>query len=257
MKTILTPILSLCLIAITYSQGPPITVNTPVMLGLGGSGIRIIGKFISKENSTIYVNTIGIPYNISPKFQVGGLIPFKFINPKGTDYSSGFSDLSLFAKYQLYKKDETAKTFRILTHLKQSVPTGKTNSTPPIGTGFYQTYLGLIIGSISTKTGIYGDVGYQFSGNHSTDIITYNSSIGVPLFPITYPQNQLNTYLELNGEYIIDTKSHILSISPGLQFIPGKRILFETSFQLPITQRKIKSEKTNYSLLLGTRILLN
>ena len=64
------------------AQGPPITAETPIMLGLEGNGIRTFGKFISNENVTIYMQPIAIPYNITSKFQVGAVFPFKFIKPK-------------------------------------------------------------------------------------------------------------------------------------------------------------------------------
>ena len=257
MKIILIFILSHILIPVVFSQGPPITTETPVMLGLEGSGIRTFGKFISKENANIYIQPFGIPYNVTPKFQVGGIFPFKFITPKGAETTGGFSDITIFAKYQLYKKDEIAKTFRILANIKQSFPTGKTTSDPQIGSGIYQTYVGLIIGKISTAVGIYGDFGYNITSNKTTDNFSYNFSVGVPLLPQKYPQKQINTFLEFNGNYVIDPKIYTLFISPGLQFIPGRRVLFETSFQIPLLQQNITINRTNYMVLLGTRFLLS
>lgn len=67
------------------AQGPPITVETPIMLGLEGNGVRTFGKFTSKENANIYVQPIAIPYNITSKFQIGGIFPFKFITTKGAE----------------------------------------------------------------------------------------------------------------------------------------------------------------------------
>jgi len=257
MKIILTITLALIIITIVYSQGPPITTETPVMLGLEGSGIRTFGKFISKENVKSYLQIVAIPYNITPKFQIGGIIPFKFITPNTTETVSGFSDISVFAKYQLYKIDGTAKTFRILANIKQSFPTGRTTSSPPIGAGIYQTYVGLIIGKISTTVGFYSDFGYTITADKDTDNFSYNFSIGVPVLPQKYPQKQINTYLEFNGNYIINSEIHTFYISPGLQFIPGRRILFESSLQLPVLQQNVTTDKINYSMLLGARFLLN
>ena len=240
-----------------FAQGPPITTETPVMLGLQGSGIRTFGKFISKENATIYVQPIGIPYNITSKIQIGGIFPIKFINPKNKETKGGLADVTIFTKYQLYKKDGKAKTFRVLANLKQSFPTGKTSSYPKIGSGTYQTYIGLIIGKISSAIGVYGDFGYNISSNGATNNFLYNFSISVPVLPQIYPQKQLNTLLEFNGNYIIDPNIHTLFISPGLQFIPGRRILFEASFQIPIIQSNIIVNKTKYAFLLGTRFLIS
>jgi hypothetical protein len=236
-----------------FAQGPPITVETPVMLGLEGSGIRTFGKFISKENATIYVQPIGIPYNINSKFQVGGIVPFKFITPNEATTIGGLSDITIFAKYQLYKKDQTAKTFRILANIKQTFPTGKTG----IGSGISQTYVGLIIGKISTAVGIYGDFGYQITNKNATDNFSYNFSVGIPLLPHQYPQKQINTFLEFNGNYLFEPKVNTVFISPGIQFIPGRRILIESSFQIPVVQQNITANKTNYMVLLGTRFLFN
>ena len=239
-----------------FSQGPPITVGTPVMLGLEGGGIRTFGKFISKKNANIYIQPFVIPYNITPKFQVGTILPFVFKTPDNSTTVGGFGDMSLFAKYQLYKKDGKAKTFRILGIIKQTFPTGKTSSSPPIGNDLYQTQIGLIVGRISSTIGIYGDFGYNITNKDTSDNFTYNFSVGVPLFAHQYPQKQINTYLEFNGNYIFDSSVHTLYISPGIQYIPGRRILFETSFQIPVLQQNITSNKTNYMVLLGTRFLI-
>ena len=243
--------------ALLFSQGPPITASTPVMLGLEGGGIRTFGKFISKENANIYIQPFGIPFNLTTKIQVGAIFPFVFKTPKQMETVGGFGDMAVFAKYQLFKKDGKAKTFRILATVKQTFPTGKTSSNPPIGKDLYQTYVGLILGRITSAIGIYGDFGYNIANKGSSDNFIYNFSVGLPLLEHKYPQKQLNTYLEFNGNYIFDTRIHTLFISPGLQFIPGRRILFETSFQIPLVQKNISTNKTNYMVLIGTRFLIN
>ena len=241
-----------------FAQGPPITVGTPVMLGLSGNGIRTFGKFISKENVKVYVQPIGIPYNVSAKFQVGAIFPFKFITPRNAEKTtSGLADIAVFAKYQLYKKDGKAKTFRVLANFKQSFPTGKNSTAPKIGSGIYQTYLGFTLGQISSNLGVYADFGYNITSGNATDNFSYNFSVGKPLLPHKYPQKQLNLFLEMNGNYLFDPKVHTLFFSPGLQLIPGRRILFESSFQIPIVQKNVLANKTNYMILLGTRFLIN
>ncbi len=239
-----------------FAQGPPITVGTPVMLGLEGGGIRTFGKFISKENTSIYIQPFAIPYNIGTKFQVGVVLPFVFKTPNNMETSGGFGDMAIFAKYQLYKKDGKAKTFRILGTVKQTFPTGKTNSLPPIGSDLYQTQIGLVLGRITSAIGIYGDLGYNITNRNASDNFTYNFSVGIPLLAHQYPQKQINTFLEFNGNYILDSSIHTFFISPGIQFIPGRRILFETSFQIPLLQQNITTNKTNYMFLLGTRFLI-
>ncbi len=253
-------IISILFLAFSLSldaQGPPITTGTPVMLGLEGRGVRTFGKYISKENASIYVQPIGLPYNISSKFQIGGIFPVKFITPKEGKTTGGLADITVFAKYQLFKIDGKAKTFRVIAHLKQSFPTGKTSSTPKIGSGVYRTYIGLIMGKISSRAGVYTDFGYNVAGGGASDNFLYNFSVGIPLLPHKYPQRQVNAYLEFNGNYIFDSRVNTLFLSPGIQWIPGRRILLESSFQLPLIQKNITANKTNFAFLLGTRFLLN
>jgi len=66
-----------------FAQGPPIFTDTPILLGLDGGGIRTFGQIISKENATIYVHPIAIPYNIGSKAQVGVIGRFVNKNPNG------------------------------------------------------------------------------------------------------------------------------------------------------------------------------
>jgi len=238
------------------AQGPPITTQTPVMLGLEGGGIRTFGKFISKENANIYIQPFAIPYNIGPKFQVGTILPFVFKTPKNRETAGGFGDMAIFAKYQLYKKDAKAKTFRVLATIKQTFPTGKTSTSPAIGSDLYQTQIGLVLGRITSAVGIYGDFGYNITNKGASDNFTYNFSVGIPLLAHQYPQKQINTFLEFNGNYIFDYSVHTLFISPGIQYIPGRRILFELSYQIPVLQQNITTNKTKYMISLGTRFLI-
>ena len=257
MHRLSTILLFLIMVSTLSAQGPPITTGTPVMLGLEGNGIRTFGKYISTEKAKVYVQPIGIPYNVTAKFQIGTILPFKVIKPNEQAAVKGLSDIAIFAKYQLYKKDGTAKTFRILANIKQTFPTAKTTTTPQLGTGLFQTYLGLIFGSISSKVGLYGDLGINIPSRDAAKKLIYNLSIGLPLLPQQYPQKQLNLYLEMNGNYIPAADAHTLFLSPGLQLIPGRRVLFEASYQYPIIQSDNILNKTNYRFVLGTRFLIN
>lgn len=49
------------------------------------------------------------PFNISIKSQVGAMVLFTCISPDGIDTQAGIWAVSIFTKYQLYKKDGKAK----------------------------------------------------------------------------------------------------------------------------------------------------
>lgn len=240
----------------TNAQGPPIFTDTPIMLGLDGGGIRTFGHYISKENAQVYIHPVIIPYNITSKWQMGVIAPFVNKVSEGTESRFGFGDLKLFAKYQIHQKDSKGKTFRTLIKLTESFPTGNTTDNPPLGSGAYQTAIGLVSGYITTKYGIYGELAYNATSNGLPNNLLYNLAFGYPLLPQKYPPKQINLFLELNGNLITDTGSNSLFISPGIQYIAGSRVLFETGIQLPILEDVPDTQKTNFMYRLGSRFLI-
>ena len=152
-------ILSIILILIsqiTIAQGPPIFTDSPVFLGAEGRGIRTFGKYVSKRNAKIYMQPLGIPYNVTPNLLVGVIVPFVSKSPKGKETQSGIGDIAVFVKYVIIQKDNLGKTFRTVLKVKETFMTGSTKTEPPIGSGAYQTNIGLVNGYITTKYGIYG-----------------------------------------------------------------------------------------------------
>ncbi len=236
-----------------FAQGPPITVDTPIMLGLSGSGVRTFGKFVSKEKSKVYIQPIVLPYNILPKVQVGVQLPLKAVFPDDNEAVFGLSNVLLFGKFELFKIDGKAETFRVLGVLKQSFPTA---THVALGEDIFRTYTGLVIGRVTSRLGLYSNVGYTFTNKNGVGSIRYDLSLGVPLLSQQYPPHQLNLFLESSGDYNIEPGRHSISLSPGIQYIPGRRILFESSVQIPILQKRALNP-TRFSILFGTRFLFN
>lgn len=240
----------------SLAQGPPIFTETPLMLGVEGRGIRTFGNIMEKENANIYMQPIAIPYNITSKWQVGAIVPFVAITPNGMSTNSGIGDLNLFVKRQLYQIDGKAKTLRGLLKVTETLPTGKTSGIPPLSPDAWQTNISVASGYITTKYGIYTELGYTLKGKNLADNFIYNLAFGLPLLPQKYPPKQLNVYLEFNGMYEFDDIGNTLFISPGLQFIAGRKLLLESGIQLPLDQAAPEGQQTNYILRVGTRILI-
>lgn len=249
---LLTTIYSMLLSLEMKAQGPPIFTDTPIMFGVQGRVIRTFGNIISKENANIYSQFLVLPYNITSKWQVGAALPYVSISPEGVSSRFGFWDLKVFTKYQLYQKDGKGMTFREFIKLTETFPTGNSSKMPTLGSGAYQTTLSLVNGYITTKYGIYGEVGYNISGNGLPDSLIYNIAVGYPLVPQKYPPNQLNLFLELNGNYAFDNIGNNLYLSPGIQYIAGRKLLFESGIQIPLTDAAPISQLTNYILRIGT-----
>ena len=239
-----------------YAQGPPIFSDTPILLGLEGRGIRTFGKYISQKNARVYTQILAVPFNLTPKLLVGGVVPFMRKSPEGEASQTGVGDLAVFVKQLLFQKDGRGKTFRTLVKLRQSFPTGRTDTQPAIGSGAYQTLLSLVSAYITTSYGIYGEFGYQFKTNDLPNNFMYNLAFVLPVLPQQYPPKQINLALEFNGNYTQEVNRHQLFISPGIQWIGGIRFLLETGIQLPLLEQVPDNQKTNFMYTLGTRILI-
>lgn len=240
----------------SFSQGPPIFTETPIMFGVEGRGVRTFGNIVKKENGSAYIQPIAIPYNITNKWQVGAIVPFVAITPNGMSTNSGLGDINIFVKRQLYQIDGKAKTLRGLLKITETLPTGKTSGMAPLGADAWQTNVSTANAYVTTKFGIYSEIGYTLKGNHLTDNFIYNFAFGLPLLPQKYPPKQLNVFLELNGVYEFDSIGNTLFISPGIQFIAGRKFLIESGIQLPLEQSAPEGQQTDYILRIGTRILI-
>lgn len=257
MKKIYLLLLFLVVLKIdVIAQGPPIFTDTPIMLGLEGRGVRTFGNIVSRQNANAYIHPVAFPYNITNKWQVGIVAPFVSMSPDGLDSRSGFGDLQVFTKYQLFQKDGKAKTFRGLIKLTEVFPTGSTSEAPPLGTGANQTNISFVTGYVTTKYGIYTEVGYNATSDNLPDNVLYKLAIGYPLLPQKYPPKQLNVFAELLGNYVLDDVGNNLFFAPGIQYIAGRKILFESGIQLPLDEVSPEGQKTNYILRIGTRVLL-
>ena len=237
-----------------FAQGPPTYADSPIFLGLEGRGLRTFGKYVSKENAKVLIIPVAAPYNIRTNMQIGGVVPVLRTSPEGIDSKTGIGDVSVFVKYLILQQDRIAKTFRVALKLQETFPTGNYKSAPPLGIGAYQTYIGLVSGYISTKFGVYTEIGYNAVFKDFNDNVIYNIAFGYPFLPVSYPPRQINFYLGLNGSSALKEKQNALFFSPSVQIIPSKRYLIEGGVQIPINESD--SEKTNVIFTLGTRVLI-
>lgn len=198
------------------AQGPPIFTDTPIMLGIQGRGVRTFGNIASKENANAYAQVLVVPYNITSKWQIDAVVSYLSISPNAAPNQSGFGDVKFFTKYAIYQKDGKGKTLRSLIKITETFPTGNTSEIPTLGAGTWQTTVSLVNGYVTTKYAIYGEVGYNATGNALPDNFIYNIAFGYPLLPQKYPPKQVNIYLELNGNYVFDSIGNSLFVSPGL-----------------------------------------
>lgn len=292
-RIILSALAFCSLVTDGWSQGPPINTDTPIMLGLQGRGIRTFAKFVRKakvlqggeeitddtdRRVTVRVTPLALPYNLfSQRFQLGVILPLMDINLKTRTRdvsSSGIGDMRFFAKYLLYQFDRKNKTIRVASKAGIKLPSGDENKAPALGTGTTDYFFTTVAGWIEGRVGVYAEGIYNLktSGDQVDfgNSFSYNLAFGYRLLPVayeTYPSPQLNGFLEINGTTANKNKINgqkadnsggtTIFLSPGLQYVGGRRWLIEVSLQYPIINEPNGTQlATDWTFSLGTRILL-
>ncbi len=294
-ERLLAPLV-LCLLAIlpaaSSAQGPPINTDTPIMLGIEGRGFRSFLKVVRMDellrdgdeipdlmdrSVTVFMYPIALPYNLTPTTQIGVIAPFltKDVESNaGDDSRSGFGDATVFVKKLIVQVDRRLETFRVAVKASAKLPTGDDEGALPLGTGSFDYGFSAVAGWIKARWGLYGEAIYVIntsdSGVDFGDRFTYNTAVGYRLLPThytRYPQPQLNLFLELNGNVIgrsdingvenPDSGGSILFLSPGVQYVGGRRWLIEASVQVPILDEPNGTQLgTGWAASLGTRLLV-
>jgi hypothetical protein len=218
------------------AQGPPITLDKPIMLGEKKGTLRPFFKIADNTEHDFTAFVLDGDYNFSNKLAVAVEVPLVF--PKH-DEETGLGDIGLTAKYQFYRKDGMGKTVRIAAKAKNMFRTGKSLETPTLGMGHNMTYLGILAARESLKLGVQAEFGYAVmpSADHLNHWL-YKLGFGLPLLKATYPVNQINLYFELEGMNLRshdDTSQYGYYYAQGLQYAKG-RYTFDLSVQFPISQ---------------------
>ena len=276
----------------SFAQGPPINTDTPIMLGLQGRGIRTFGKIIRKatllkdgdeitdpldRQVTVWVTPVAVPYNLfKDKFQLGVIVPFMNIDinsNSGDISSSGVGDLRLFAKYLVYQYDRKNKTIRVASKTGVKLPTGDEDQ-PALGTGSTDYFFTTVAGWIEGRVGVYLEGIYNLNTSKGSvdfgNSVSYNLTFGYRLIPKvyeTYPSPQLNGFLEINGttankntlgdQKVEDSGGTTIFLTPGIQYVGGRRWLIEASLQYPIVNEPNGTQLgTDWTVSFGTRILI-
>jgi len=166
------------------------------------------------------------------------------------------------------------ETFRIAVKAGVKFPTGDENATPALGSGSTDYFFSTVAGWIKNRIGIYLEGIYNVNTSHGGlnfgNLFSYNLAFGYRLLPAvyeTYPEPQLNGFLEINGN--TSAKSEIngvrnentggttIFLSPGLQYVGGRRWLVETSLQIPVVNElNGRQLATDWAFLIGSKILL-
>lgn len=274
------------------AQGPPINTDTPIMLGLEGRGVRTFVKVVRMDkllqdgeeipdpmdrSMTVFIYPLVVPFNLTSTTQIGVIAPFLTKDLKsntGDNSQSGFGDATVFLKQLVIQVDRRAETFRVAVKGSVKFPTGDNDNAPPLGSGSVDYGFSAVAGWVKSRWGLYGETIYAVNtsngGADFGDRFAYNAAVGYRLLPSRYthyPQPQLNVYIELNGSVVAHTEvdgvenpdsgGSTLFLSPGIQYVGGRRWLIEASVQLPLSDEPNGTQLgTSWTASLGTRVLI-
>jgi len=246
MKYITLIILNIFVINTALSQGPPITSDKAIMLGEGTLIVKTLVESLHTDQGTFSYAPLMIHYLPTSNSLVAVHLPYT-----SSPIESGFGDVVLRGKYQIYRNDMKAKTHRIALKSVHWLPTGFDTGLEEYGIGEYQTSFSIISGYETLKHGIGNEIGYRYVGGDNPDFWMINAGFGLPLLKPTYPVNQLNLYFEYNSEWYTNGNK-IIFYSQGFQYAKDQLTL-DFAISLPLYESESIVIDRHYKLLFGAR----
>lgn len=175
--------------------------------------------------------------------------------------AEGLGDLRLFALYRFFRQDRPFGTIEATLLGGLKLPTGDSarrdaqGLLPPAlqpGTGSVDGLVGLTLGSISRRWGLYlgglGKLNAEAQGFKAGDTVSYNLTVQYQLFPDwpTPDLSQLNVGVELvgttatkdtmQGATVQASGGTEFFLAPGLQYFLGPQWVLETAVEIPISR---------------------
>jgi len=254
----------------------PITFNTALPVAKGEFLFReqlIVSQSGKDPGNTnrdrserMAVTALG--YGLTRRWALFGVLPYRDID---LDLDSGgqrlhrrnsqLGDLTVFARYSAYQKNQRGRTFRVAPFFGAKLPTGKDHVSDSLGvlpppaqtsTGAADVFAGLVLTYQTLQYQFDGQVSYRTSneanGFEAGDIFRVDGSLqyklwnskpagGLPHF--LYGVLEVNVINQqknrINGVSDPNTNGTRVFISPGIQYVT-KRWILEGSVQLPLSQ---------------------
>lgn len=238
------------------AQGPPITLDKPIMLGAGNGTARLLLKSVALQDLRYQALILEGDYNFTAKIAAGAELPLTY-NDQHERLHVG--DAAVFLKYQFIRRDGKGKSLRIAAKAKHMFPTGPAFETPVLGMGQHMSYGGLVAAYESLRLGVQSELGYAYAYSDARmRNLSYKFGVGLPFLKPNYPVNQVTVYLETEGLNLPDyygEPQYGYYYAPGLQYARGKAT-FDASLQLPLAQQVPISLTRRWAGLVGVRYIL-
>lgn len=238
--------------ATTWAQGPPITIDKPIMLGGKSFTVKTLTEIRKTNRGNSTYLPVMLHYLPTANTLLAIHLPVISSNLSKQEKEWNIADIVFQAKYQFYRKDQTGKTFRVVAKTLQTLPTGAEIDVINLSTGKYQGYYGLVSGYETLKYGISSELGYNWSSDENFNEWRTKLGFGLPLLKPQYPNKQINLFFEYTSQWLTHRDWYQLLYSQGVQ-LALKNVTFEASIQFPLINDFPESRKLQNAIFIGSR----
>jgi len=220
------------------------------------------------RNRTAWALVSALGYGVTPDLALFGIVPYVDKNLKITAggtrrerSASGLGDVSLFARYTVYRRDWPGRTLRIAPFAGTETPTGEDDETDALGrlpasvqpgSGSWDPFGGIVLTYQTLDFQIDAQASYKVNTEANSfefgDVARLDGSLqyrlwprklgsGVPGFLYGVLEGNL-IYQEKNRSGGVDDPNSgglSLFLLPGLQYVT-KRWIIEAGIQVPVVQ---------------------
>jgi len=260
----------------TTSSAAPITFNTALPVAKEEYLVRQQFVVVQSGDDPSTANrdrreiasVTALVYGINNKLAVFGILPYRNIDldldmgaSRVHRTNNGLGDISMFARYIFYQKNQTGRTLRLAVFAGIKAPTGEDRATDSLGvlpsplqtgSGSWDTFGGMVVTRQTLDYQFDGQLSYRINteANHfeAGDILQLDASFQKRLWPQNLGSGVpgfLYGVLEVN--LINQAKNGVndandnnsggtrILIAPGIQYVT-RRWIVEGAVQLPVTQ---------------------
>ena len=225
------------------------------------------------EAPEVFVRAVpaALVYGVSPGLSLIGVFPTLrrtvergVIDARLSDTDVGIGDITLFAKYRLFKKTAFLHLRQLSLQAGVKLPTGADDlrdalgillpAPLQLGSGSVDYRFALTFTEARNRLQFFGDAGYTLKTSANNfefgDVFNYDATVRYRIFPAKYgndfPTHDLFLFMEINGITVQKAKSFGIKlnnsggnqvfIAPGFQFLLLNNLVVEAGLQLPVFQ---------------------
>ncbi len=215
------------------------------------------------------INSWAVVWGARPNLSLSFVTPFIHTSNHfdgGRTSTTGRGDSTLFARYDLYRKNHPKGYTRISPELGIKLPTGSV-----FGSGSTDPIAGLVFARVGDPHWLIGDVQFTFPGEGDDSlrrgrILRYDLAylrpvpifrgLGSPMTLVVFELNGVsNDRSRRDGITIDRSGGDVLHFTAGIEVFLNRRIVLEIGSQIPIQENLRGGPTSDYSVIIGLRWL--